>query len=150
MELVAWFEQTRFWHWFILAFLLVGFEMLVPGTYLLWLGISAGVVGVVVLVLPDLAWQVQLALFAIVSVAAVVASRIWIRRHPIETEQPALNRRGEQYVGRTFTLTEPVSNGEGRLRVDDTTWKVRGEDVEAGARVRVTGADGTVLKIEPV
>ena len=150
MTVAEWLGQVEFWHWGILAVVLIVFEMLVPGTYLMWLGIAAGIVAIVLLPLPDLAWQIQVALFAVLSVATVVASRLWLRRHPIETEQPTLNRRGEQYVGRTFTLTEPIENGEGRLRVDDTMWKIRGDDAEAGARVRVTGADGTVLTIERV
>ena len=150
MTLAEWLGQVQFWHWGILAILLVVIEMLVPGTYLMWLGIAAGIVAIVLLPFPDLGWQVQLALFAVLSVAAVVASRLWLRRHPIETEQPALNRRGEQYVGRTFTLTEPIENGEGKLRVDDTIWKIRGDDTEAGVRIRVTGADGTILTIEQV
>jgi membrane protein implicated in regulation of membrane protease activity len=148
MTLAQWLGQIEFWHWGILAIILVVFEMLVPGTYLMWLGIAAGIVAIVLLPLPDLDWQIQVALFAVLSVTAVVASRLWLRRHPIETEQPALNRRGEQYVGRTFTLTEPIENGEGKLRVDDTMWKIRGDDTEAGVRIRVTGADGTVLTIE--
>jgi len=150
MTLAEWLGQVQFWHWGILAILLVVIEMLVPGTYLMWLGIAAGIVAIVLLPFPDLGWQVQLALFAVLSVAAVVASRLWLRRHPIETEQPALNRRGEQYVGRTFTLTEPIENGEGKLRVDDTIWKIRGDDIEAGVRIRITGADGTILTIERV
>jgi membrane protein implicated in regulation of membrane protease activity len=150
MTLAQWLGQAQFWHWGILAIILVVFEMLVPGTYLMWLGIAAGIVAIVLLPLPDLDWQIQVALFAVLSVTAVVASRLWLRRHPIETEQPALNRRGEQYVGRTFTLTEPIENGEGKLHVDDTIWKIRGDDTEAGVRIRVTGADGTVLTIERV
>jgi len=150
MDLAAWLAQAEFWHWGILAIVLVAVEMLLPGTYLMWLGIAAGGVAIVLLPFPDLDWKIQLALFAAFAVIAVVASRLWLRRHPIETEQPTLNRRGEHYVGRTFTLTDPIENGEGRIRVDDTIWKVRGDDTEAGVRIRVTGTDGTVLTIERV
>ena len=38
--------------------------------------------------------------------------------------------------------------GSGRVRIDDTVWQVRGPDAPAGARVKVTGADGPVLKVE--
>lgn len=64
------------------------------------------------------------------------------------TDVPALNRRGEQYIGRVFTLTEPIVNGVGKVKVDDTTWKVNGDDMEAGAKVRVVAIDGTVFKVE--
>ena len=44
MTLAEWLGQVQFWHWGILAILLVVIEMLVPGTYLMWLGIAAGIV----------------------------------------------------------------------------------------------------------
>jgi len=77
----------------------------------------------------------------------VLVGRAWLRRRPIETDHPTLNRRGEQYVGRRFTLDEPIVNGVGKLRVDDTTWKIMGDDLPAGSQVTVTGVDGTVLVV---
>jgi membrane protein implicated in regulation of membrane protease activity len=84
----------------------------------------------------------------VLSVAAVVLGRVWLKRHPIGTDRPTLNRRGDQYVGRVFTLDEPVINGFGKIRVDDTTWKIRGNDCAAGARIRVVGVDGTTLLVD--
>jgi len=86
--------------------------------------------------------------FAALSVASIVIWRQYFRKHPVQTDQPALNRRGEQYIGRTFTLGEPLVNGQGKIRVDDTTWKILGEDCDAGSRVRVVGVDGVQLKVE--
>jgi membrane protein implicated in regulation of membrane protease activity len=45
-------------------------------------------------------------------------------------------------------LLEPISGGYGRARVGDSVWKVSGPELPAGTRVRVTGADGTVLTVE--
>jgi membrane protein implicated in regulation of membrane protease activity len=53
-----------------------------------------------------------------------------------------------QYVGRDFTLAAPVVNGQGKLSIDDTIWKVEGEDLPEGTQVRVVGVDGTILRIE--
>jgi membrane protein implicated in regulation of membrane protease activity len=103
-----------FWHWWILAVVLIVAEALLPGTFLLWLGIAAGLVGVILLVVPELGWQYQFLIFAAVSVAAIAGWRSYQRRHPIESDQPLLNRRGEQYVGRTFALAEPIVGGQGR------------------------------------
>jgi hypothetical protein len=84
----------------------------------------------------------------VLSVISIVIWRRYFRTRPDETDQPTLNRRGEQYVGRLFTLTEPVVNGEGKITVDDSTWKIHGEDCPAGTRVAVTGVEGTILKVE--
>ncbi|TFG86238.1 MAG: NfeD family protein, partial [Hyphomicrobiales bacterium] len=94
-------------------------------------------------------WQWQVLLFAVLAVVSLVAWRDYQRRHPSPTDEPALNRRGEQYIGRVFTLDEAIVNGTGKIRVDDTTWKVSGGDQPHGATVRVTGVAGTVLTVEP-
>ena len=83
------------------------------------------------------------------SVASIVVSRRYLKRHPIATDRPELNRRGQQYVGRTFTLAEPIENGRGRLHVDDTMWKISGPELAQGRQVRVVGVDGVVLMVEP-
>lgn len=141
-------EQLDFWHWWILGVVLVVLEIFAPGAFFLWMGIAAGVVGAVLLLAPDLGWEYQLLLFAVLSVVSILVWRTYFRRHPIETDQPALNRRGEQYIGRVFTLDEPIVNGLGKLRVDDTTWKISGSDRPAGSRVSVVGVDGTILRVE--
>ena len=143
-----WLAQVEYWHWWVLGVVLLILEVFSPGAFFLWLGVAAGVVGVVLLLAPELDWQIQLLLFAVLSVVSIAVGRTWLKRHPIETDLPTLNRRGEQYVGRVFTLEVPVVNGNGKIRVDDTTWKIRGDDRPAGSRVRVSGVDGTVLLVD--
>jgi hypothetical protein len=89
----------------------------------------------------------QILIFALFSVASIAAWRFYLVKHPTRSDQPRLNRRGEQYIDRTFTLSEPLENGQGRIRVDDSTWKIHGEDCPAGTRVRVVGVDGVVLQV---
>jgi len=141
-------ETLQFWHWLVLGVVLLILEVFAPTVFFMWLAIAAGIVGLVLALFPDLGWQMQLVLFAVLSVISVVAGRSWFTRHPIKTDQPTLNRRGEQYIGRVFTLDEPVVNGTGKIRVDDTTWKINGADCVAGTRVRVTGVNGTVLLVD--
>jgi membrane protein implicated in regulation of membrane protease activity len=138
-----------FWHWWVLAVVCFGLEAFAPGAIFLWLGVAAGIVGAVMFFVPTLDWEVQLLAFASLSLVTILAWRAYQRHHPTETEQPLLNRRGWQYVGHTFTLPEPIVNGEGKINVDDTIWRVRGQDAPAGALVEVTGVDGIILKVEP-
>lgn len=141
-------EQIEFWHWWIAAVVLLIIEILAPGAVFMWMGFAAGVVGLLLLVAPDLSWELQFLVFGLLSVAAIVAWRAYQRRNPTETDLPSLNRRGEQYVGRVFTLEDGITNGTGVVRVDDSRWKIEGEDLPAGTKVRVTGVEGTVLKVE--
>jgi membrane protein implicated in regulation of membrane protease activity len=143
------FWPIEFWYWWIAAVVLIVIEMFMPGTFFLWMGVAAGVVGFVLLADPALSLEFQLLIFAVLSVGAVAGWQIYLRRYPPESDEPSLNRRGSQYVGRTFALSTAIVNGVGKINVDDTTWKVTGPDLPDGARVRVTAVQGTVLAVEP-
>jgi membrane protein implicated in regulation of membrane protease activity len=140
-------QQVDYWHWWILGGILLLIEVLAPSFYFLWLAIAAAVTGLVLLGAPDLGWQYQLMIFSGLAVVSIALFRRYQRQHPATTDQPALNRRGEQYIGRTFTLEQPVVNRVGKLQVDDSTWRITGDDLPAGTRVTVTGVDGVVLEI---
>jgi len=141
-------EAITYWHWWILAVALLVLEVFAPGAFFLWMGVGAGIVGVILLLAPDMGWEYQIMVFSIFSVVSIARWRLFIRTHPTETDKPTLNRRGEQYVGRVFTLSEPIVNGIGKIRVDDSTWKVMGDDCDAGTKVKVVNIEGTVLRIE--
>ena len=140
-------DQIEFWHWWVAAATFIIIEALAPGAIFIWLGVSAAVVGAVLLAAPDMAWEYQVLIFAVLSVGAVVGWRVHHKSHPTETDLPTLNRRGEQYVGRKLTLDEAIVNNVGKVKLDDTTWKVEGNDLPAGARIEVVGVDGVVLKV---
>jgi membrane protein implicated in regulation of membrane protease activity len=147
---MGYLEQIEFWHWWVLCVALITIEVIAPSTILLWPGVGALLTGLALLIFGSaMGWELQFVAFAVLSIASVVAWRAY--RHakgPEASDEPMLNRRGEQYVGRVFTLAEPIIDGAGTLRVDDTLWKIAGHDVDAGARVRVTGVNGMVLQVE--
>jgi inner membrane protein len=140
--------QADFWDWWGLALVLLILEVFLPGFFFLWMGIAAGIAGLVLLFAPSLGWQYQIALFAVLSVASIALWRRWSGTRPIHTADPTLNRRAAQYVGRTFTLEAPIVNGRGHIHVDDSYWRVDGQDMPAGTPVRVVSAEGVVLKVE--
>jgi len=123
-------------------------EIFAPGAFFLWMGAAAAVVGALLWIIPGMAWEAQLLIFAALSIASIIYWRKRMADNPVESDQPNLNRRGHQYVGRTFTLEEPVVNGTGKIRVDDSTWKIEGTDCPAGSQVTVKGVDGVILKID--
>lgn len=137
--------------WAALALVLIAGEALIPGAALLWLGLAAAVVFVVVLVLPDVPVLVQGALFIGLSFAAVEYYRRHLRGRTLRSTAPTLNRRAAQLVGRVFPLQQAIVNGRGRLQIADAYWDAAGPDLPAGTPVRVTGvdADGMTLLVEP-
>jgi membrane protein implicated in regulation of membrane protease activity len=149
-EEIASFLQgnVQFWHWWVLAVLLMLIEVLAPGTFFLWLGLAAGLVGLLLVVAPDLGWQLQVLIFAVLAVLAVLAGRAWLKRHPIETADTGLNRRADALVGEVHVLAEAIHTGRGAVKVGDTVWRAEGPDLPKGARVRIVAVNGTTLKVE--
>ena len=144
-----WVDNVVFWHWWILAGVLLIIELLLPAFFFLWLGIAAAATGLIILVFPDAPMESQLVLFAVLSIVAVVAWRRYREISVPSSDQPHLNRRGHQYIGREFTLNDPITNGVGRVEVDDSTWRVKGPDLPAGSNVVVTDIDGVVFIVRP-
>jgi inner membrane protein len=147
---MALLAHLQFWHWWILGLMLAVVELMAPGTFFLWFGVAAGVTGLILLVLPGLDPNFQLLAFAVLSVAAVVAGRSLMRRQNRLRPRASLNRRGEQYVGRVFTVEQAIVNGRGSIRVDDSIWRAEGPDTAAGETVRVVKAGSSVLRVERV
>jgi membrane protein implicated in regulation of membrane protease activity len=137
-----------FWHWWSLGAILLIVELLAPGMFFIWMGESAFVVGALLWFFPGMEPESQIMIFSALSVLSILVFRRFLKRHPIQSDRPLLNQRTGGYVGRVFMLEEPIINGRGKIRVDDSTWRVEGEDCPAGARVRVTDAEGVILKVE--
>ncbi|MGE5545831.1 MAG: NfeD family protein [Solirubrobacterales bacterium] len=139
----------QFWHWLILGVVLIALEILAPGTYLLFPGIAAVLTGVLAYAAPSWGWEVHALVFAgLTVVVAATGLRVYHRLARAPSDEPTLNRRGAQFVGSIHTLSAPIVDGSGRLRLGDTTWKVVGPDLPAGTRVRVVGVDGIALRVE--
>lgn len=137
------------WAWFVLGGVLLVAEIAAPGAFLLWLGLAALVTGAIAYAVA-LAWQAEVLVFAALAVVAVLVGRRVTPAPGKASDRPFLNRRAEGFVGRVFTLDAPILGGVGRVRIGDTVWRVEGPDVASGRDVRVTGADGATLKVEPV
>ena len=144
------FANIDYWHWWILAGVLLIIEVAAPSFFFLWLSIAAGITGLVLLAAPELGWEYQILLFSGLSVLSLTAFKRYQRANPVISDQPALNRRGEQYISRTFTLAEPIKNNSGVISVDDSTWRITGTDLPSGTTVRVVGTEGAILKVEPL
>ena len=140
-------DQVGDWVWVIGGMLLLGLEILVSGTFFLWFGVAAIVVGVVAL-LTDINWQVQVGIFAVLALILLVIGRRYFKNRRQDTPEVIVNERASQLIGSTYVLTQPIINGTGRIRVGDSTWIARGPDMPSGTKVRVVSADGSTLHVE--
>ena len=136
------------WNWLILAAVFLALELIAPGAFMLWLGLAALAVGLISFAI-DWSWQAQLVAFAVLSLALIPVWRRYAPRVERPSEAPLLNRRAESYIGRVFTLENPIVDGVGRVRIDDTIWRVTGPDSAAGSRVRIVRVEGPNLFVDP-
>jgi hypothetical protein len=145
---VSWLNHIVFWHWWVLAAALLVLELTSPVFFFLWLAFAAAAVGFLLLVFPGLPATTQLALFAALSLVAVLAWRRYRTAHPAQSGPPTAGAPGSPCVGRLLTLDQPIVAGAGEFRVDGSTLRLRGPDLPAGARVRVIRVDGATLVVE--
>ena len=142
---------TLHYGWWLLALILIGAELLLPGFFLLWIGIAAAAMGVVLMLLPPQSLLAEAMLFAALSLVSCFLYWKFVRRALTEpSEQPLLNRRAAQFIGRRYVLDTAIVNGQGKARVGDSQWLVEGPELPAGATVEVIGVDGATLKVQPV
>jgi membrane protein implicated in regulation of membrane protease activity len=137
------------WAWIAIGVVLVAIEVFAPGAFMLWLGIAALLTGLVQFVLP-LSWEMAALLVAVLAAGSVVLGRYVTRTGRASSPEPLLNRRGDALVGRVVVLDDAIVQGRGSVRIDDTVWRVEGTDAPAGVRVRITGVDGALLRVESV
>lgn len=138
------------WSWLVLGFILLALEIVVPGVFLVWIGLAAIVTGILSIALWDAGfwpWQAQVLVFLLLSLIAAWAGARLVRSRETLTDEPLLNQRAEQLVGRTAVLDEAIREGRGRIRLGDTLWLVTGPDLPAGTRVRVVAARGGELSV---
>jgi membrane protein implicated in regulation of membrane protease activity len=136
------------WAWIILGVVLIGVELLAPGSFFLWLGLAAIATGLLDAMF-GLSWQAAALLFALLAIGAVVLGRFVTRsKTQPDAESAPLNQRGQSLVGRVFILETPIKDGEGRIRVDDSSWRVIGADRFTGAKVRVVRVEGSTLVVD--
>lgn len=136
--------------WAAVALLLFAAEALAPGAFMLWLGFAAAAVFVGVLVFPGMPVLAQVAAFVVLSFLSIQIYRTWFRGRERSSDQPALNRRAEQLVGRVVALDRAIVQGRGRVQIADAYWEVIGPELPAGANVRVVASEGMSLRVEAV
>lgn len=135
------------WAWVVIGVVLLALELVIPGGFLLWLGVAGIITGLAALVQP-IDWPFQFLIFGGLSLVLIVAWLRYFKGRDQASDRPLLNRRAEALIGHEAVLNEPIRDGFGRLSLGDTVWRIAGPDLPAGQRVRVVSAEGAVLNVE--
>lgn len=142
------FTELSHWTWWVLGLLLLVLEVFAPAAVFMWMGFAAIFTGFVLFVIPDMIWEIQLVIFSILSLLSIIIWKRLFGKSMSKSDEPLLNQRAQQYIGRFFTLDEAIVNGVGMVKVDDSSWRITGPDLPAGNKIKVVGEDGMSLRVE--
>jgi membrane protein implicated in regulation of membrane protease activity len=135
------------WLWAIAGLLLIGAEVLMPGVFLLWLGIAALATAAIAAALP-ISIEVQLALFTLTALLSCIAGWLIYRRPGRSRGPTTVNDPRARMVGSIGHVSETIRDGQGKVRIGDSDWLAEGPDLAPGAAVRVTGLSGNTVTVE--
>jgi len=139
--------EITHWHWFIAAVVLGILELLAPGAVFIWMGLSAAIVGSVVLFIPEMGWGIQVIVFTILSIITVISARFFISKRNVQTDHPLLNEKSAQFIGKTYPLIQDSKNRVGKVKIGDSLWQVElTDDAKIGTNIHITHAHGVTLK----
>ena len=147
---LAWMAANADWLWWSAGVLLLAGEMIIPGVYLLWIGLASVVTGVAAWLMPDLGFEGHGLIFAALSGVSVFLGNRYVYKTDEELAEPTVNTHGQNHIGRIYSVVEDFVNGRGAVSVRDSRWLAEGPDAKTGDKVRVTSVEGTVLMVEAV
>lgn len=147
-DMIPWMTANAHWIWWSIAVILLAGEMILPGVYLLWIGLAMGVTGFFAWAAPDLGFEGHGIIFAVCATISIYVGHRFFYMPGTAIETKDINNRRQNYVGEVYEVVVPIKNGRGHVKVGDSRWLARGPDLEKGALAKVVSVDGTVLVVE--
>ena len=143
--------QFLWWHWMVLGILLVLLELAVPAFFLVWFGVGALIVGMALLAVPALAFEWQVVIWIVCSLAFIW---IWFKVFKPGIHKTRAGMSHGALVGEIGLVTRdirPFEKGQIRFQkpiLGDETWEALAEEeIRIGVRVRVLDVEGNTLKV---
>lgn len=144
-------ETLTVWHWVILGIVLLILEALGASGLTLGLSLAAFAVALGMGIGLLTTWQMQLLIFAILSV--VFTALVWqfFRREKAAPEAAELNDLAARLVGRRVELLKDLPTGQGKIQIGDTLWAIEAEQpLKKGDLIEVIGYQSSLLKVKAI
>lgn len=142
------------WHWLTLGFVLIGLELVVPSFTIIWFGLGAVIVSLIMALLPAYPLPAQLLTWSVASVILTVA---WFRFfNPRTDKTTAGSSKGTVLgeIGLIIRATDPYAKGTVKFHLPllgaDEWHYVADEPLQVGDRVRVVDVEGHVMKVQKI
>ena len=151
--MIEWLDNNvAYWHWVVAGLLLCAAEIVAPSFFMLWLGLSAIAVGIVIS-LVDMSFAAQITLWVVLSTACLVT---WFKFISPRMKDKTLSGMGrEAMLGQEGLVIEHNdSSNRGRMRfpaplLGNDEWHIiSNESLKPGDRVRVTDVKCNALSVQ--
>lgn len=149
-DTLVWMTENAHWLWWSIGVVLLAGEMLIPGVYLLWIGLAAAITGIFAWAVPGLVFEGHGLIFAVLATISIYVGNKFFYQRASTIEDSKVNDRGKSFVGQQFLVVEAIKNGKGHVQVGDSRWMAKGPDLPKGTMANVTSVDGTILVVEAV
>lgn len=145
---------VEWFHWAILGIVLIGAELVIPAFVLVWFGLGALLVAILLALIPELSIIFQLLIWSAASIAAVF---VWFKIFKPHHHKILIGRSSAQAIGEVGLLVAdvaPFQKSQVRFQkplMGSDVWEcIADETIKAGTRVKVVTVEGSLLKISNV
>ncbi len=149
-EYFPWMTENAHWLWWSVGVVLLAGEMVIPGVYLMWIGLAGAATGVFAWLFPEWGFAGHGLIFAVLGAASIYLGNEYFYKRRQEEPEEHVNTRGHSHIGKTYRLATAIKDGRGKVHVRDSEWLAEGPDLPKGAKVKVKAVEGITLVVEAV
>jgi membrane protein implicated in regulation of membrane protease activity len=143
--------ELAWWHWMVLGVALILLELAIPAFFVIWFGLGAMIVGLLLLAAPAMNLAAQIGLWILASVAFVL---LWLKVFKAQVHRTRVGLSKGQFAGEIGLVTrpiEPYQKGQIRFQkpiLGSDVWEAMAdENIAAGERVHVLQVEGNILRV---
>lgn len=125
----------------------MGLELVIPGAFLLWIGLAGIIVGILASLIT-IEPEYQLIIFAVLAPVCSYMGKRFFKGLQDHAAAQLLSRRADSLIGQEFILEHSLSGGTSRMQVGDSSWTIKGPNLPAGTHVIVVAVDGNHLIVK--
>lgn len=146
--------HPEWWHWIVGGIALMLAELAIPSFFIIWFGLGGLLVGLLMLIFPELSPTTQLATWTLASLAMVV---LWFRVFKQNLHKTRVGMADGEVLGEIGLLVSavaPFARGKVRFQrpvLGSEEWVCLADsEIAAGERVRVVAIEGSFVKVTKV
>lgn len=141
----------EWWMWIVGGITLIIAELAIPAFFVIWFGLGALLVGLLMLLFPELSATAQVAIWTLASLALVI---LWFKVFKQSFQKTRIGTADGEVIGEVGLLVgavAPFARGKVRFQrplLGSEEWVcIADAAIAAGERVRVVAVEGSFLKV---